>query len=237
MDKDNIIINLSDISFAYSGNATVLDKLNLQLYSGERLGLIGPNGSGKTTLFHIIMGLLKPSSGIIEIFGKHVSEEKDFRNVRERIGLLFQDADDQLFSPTVLEDVAFGPLNVGKSQDEAKESYFLVTPQTDIELSGSNEDAERALWGISRAEAGTTNIHPDQVEVGKPVLFTCIYTPSEKGLHPGSLIRFSIPLALVTTKTQRHEEKVIVKNKKDKNRQEQILTGSQDQQDKFKRRG
>jgi len=121
MDKDNIIINLSDISFAYSGNATVLDKLNLQLYSGERLGLIGPNGSGKTTLFHIIMGLLKPSSGIIEIFGKHVSEEKDFRSVRERIGLLFQDADDQLFSPTVLEDVAFGPLNLGKSQDEARD--------------------------------------------------------------------------------------------------------------------
>ena len=121
MGNDNIVINLSDISFAYSGNATVLDKLNLQLYSGERLGLIGPNGSGKTTLFHIIMGLLKPSSGIIEIFGKQVSEEKDFRSVRERIGLLFQDADDQLFSPTVLEDVAFGPLNLGKSQDEARD--------------------------------------------------------------------------------------------------------------------
>ena len=65
------------------------------------------------------MGLLKPSSGSIEIFNRPVKTEKDFIRVREKIGLLFQDADDQLFSPTVLEDVAFGPLNMGKSRDEA----------------------------------------------------------------------------------------------------------------------
>ena len=65
------------------------------------------------------MGLLKPVSGQLEIFGKPVKEEKDFAAVRRRIGLLFQDADDQLFSPTVLEDVAFGPLNLGKSKIEA----------------------------------------------------------------------------------------------------------------------
>jgi cobalt/nickel transport system ATP-binding protein len=80
---------------------------------------MGPNGSGKTTLVHLIMGLLKPSAGRIEIFKKPAVTEKDFRKVRGKIGLLFQDADDQLFSPTVLEDVAFGPLNLGKSQDEA----------------------------------------------------------------------------------------------------------------------
>jgi cobalt/nickel transport system ATP-binding protein len=67
------------------------------------------------------MGLLKPLSGEIEIFGRSVKEEKDFLEVRQKIGLLFQDADDQLFSPTVLEDVAFGPLNLGKSKDEAVE--------------------------------------------------------------------------------------------------------------------
>jgi cobalt/nickel transport system ATP-binding protein len=119
VDSNNLIINLTDISFSYPGEPEVLDKLNLQFSRNEKTGLMGPNGSGKTTLFHIIMGLLKPLSGNIEIFGKSIREEKDFIDVRMRIGLLFQDADDQLFSPTVLEDVAFGPLNLGKSKDEA----------------------------------------------------------------------------------------------------------------------
>jgi cobalt/nickel transport system ATP-binding protein len=120
MDKNSLIINLEDICFAYPGRAPALDKLTLQFHQGDRMGLMGPNGSGKTTLFHVIMGLLKPSSGTIEIFGRPLKQEKDFRMVRQKIGFLFQDADDQLFSPTVLEDVAFGPLNLGKSQDEAK---------------------------------------------------------------------------------------------------------------------
>lgn len=118
-DVNDLIINLRDISFAYPGGEPVLNKLNLQFRRGNRLGLMGSNGGGKTTLFHIIMGLLKPSSGDIEIFGKPVKTQKDFREVRMKIGLLFQDADDQLFSPTVLEDVAFGPLNLGKSKNDA----------------------------------------------------------------------------------------------------------------------
>jgi len=120
MERIGLIIDLEDISFAYEGGSPVLDGLNLSFHKGDRMGLMGPNGSGKTTLFHIIVGLLKPSGGRMEIFGRAVREEKDYRHVRRKIGLLFQDADDQLFSPTVLEDVAFGPLNLGKSQDEAK---------------------------------------------------------------------------------------------------------------------
>lgn len=119
MDSNNLIINLTDISFSYNNSPNILEGLNLHFSRNEKIGLMGPNGSGKTTLFHIIMGLLKPVSGKIEIFGKTAKEEKDFIDVRRRIGLLFQDADDQLFSPTVLEDITFGPLNLGKSRDEA----------------------------------------------------------------------------------------------------------------------
>jgi len=113
------LIQLENITFAFPGNKAVLDGLNMAFHPGDRAGLIAPNGSGKTTLFHLIMGLIKPSAGTIRIFGRTVREEKDFIAVRRRIGLLFQDSDDQLFSPTVLEDVAFGPLNLGKSKKEA----------------------------------------------------------------------------------------------------------------------
>lgn len=119
MKEDNVLINLEGISFKYPGGSPVLNELDFKLHRGNRVGLIAPNGSGKTTLLHIIMGLLQPISGELEIFGKPVKEEKDFADVRRRIGLLFQDADDQLFSPTVLEDVAFGPLNLGNSKSEA----------------------------------------------------------------------------------------------------------------------
>jgi cobalt/nickel transport system ATP-binding protein len=120
MDENSLIIDLNNISFGYPGGRLILDQLDLSLFAGDRIGLMGPNGSGKTTLFHVIMGLLKPSDGSMEILGKPMRSEKDFGEVRQRIGLLFQDADDQLFSPTVLEDVAFGPLNLGKSKEEAK---------------------------------------------------------------------------------------------------------------------
>jgi cobalt/nickel transport system ATP-binding protein len=119
MQEDNLLINLEKVSFSYPGGPPVLDALDFKFYQDCRLGLIAPNGSGKTTLFHIIMGLLKPLAGRLEIFGKCVKADRDFYEVRRRIGLLFQDPDDQLFSPTVLEDVAFGPLNLGKSKDEA----------------------------------------------------------------------------------------------------------------------
>ncbi len=119
MAADEIIIRLSKISFAFPGRAPLISDLDFSMRRGERLGWVAPNGSGKTTLFQIVMGLLIPAAGRIEIFGQRVRAEKDFVKVRQRIGMLFQDADDQLFSPTVLEDVAFGPLNMGKGREEA----------------------------------------------------------------------------------------------------------------------
>ncbi len=114
------LIQIRDLTFTYPGAAKpVLQNFNFELLPGKHLGLVGPNGSGKTTLLSLIMGLLRPQAGSIVIFGKEVKTEKDFIDVRQKVGLLFQNADDQLFCPTVLEDVAFGPLNQGKSAAEA----------------------------------------------------------------------------------------------------------------------
>lgn len=114
------LIELYDITFAYPGAPSpVFQDFNFQLLPGNHVGLVGPNGCGKTTLLRLIMGLLRPQAGRIVIFGQEISKEKDFVAVRQKVGLLFQNADDQLFCPTVLEDVAFGPLNQGKRPAEA----------------------------------------------------------------------------------------------------------------------
>ncbi len=150
MVLSDVIIRLRGVSFSYSGNSSkrpVLDDLNLHIGRGERVGLIGSNGSGKTTLFHLIMGLLSPTRGEIEVFGEKRTEEKDFREVRERIGLLFQDSDDQLFCPTVAEDVAFGPLNLGKSQEEA-----IAITQDVLRNLGLEGFGERVTYKLSGGE-------------------------------------------------------------------------------------
>jgi cobalt/nickel transport system ATP-binding protein len=118
-ERKEHIIEMSGINFSYPGAGRIFDGLDFTLHDGERVGLLAPNGSGKTTFFHMIMGLIKPDKGSLRIFGEPVLRERDFVRVRRRIGLLFQDADDQLFCPTVLEDVAFGPLNTGKRKSEA----------------------------------------------------------------------------------------------------------------------
>jgi cobalt/nickel transport system ATP-binding protein len=98
----------------------VLDGLDLVLHAGERVAVSGPNGSGKTTLLHLIPGLLRPTAGSITVLGRACTCEKDFQAVRGPVGLQFQDADDQLFCPTVAEDVAFGPLNLGRSPADVR---------------------------------------------------------------------------------------------------------------------
>ncbi len=120
MDSEEKLIELLNLSFTYPYGKQVFNDLNFSLKKGDRVGLIGPNGAGKTTLFHLVMGLLRPGSGEIRVFEKVRKAEEDFSEVRQRVGLLFQDSDDQLFSPTVEEDIAFGPLNLGKSHEEAR---------------------------------------------------------------------------------------------------------------------
>lgn len=114
MHLDEPLFRLTGIEFAYAHGRPVLQGADLTLHAGERLAITGGNGAGKTTLLELMVGLHRPAAGMIYAFGQRRALERDFREVRARAGLLFQDPDDQLFCPTVAEDVAFGPLNLGK---------------------------------------------------------------------------------------------------------------------------
>lgn len=114
------IIELKDIAYAFPNRGNALDGLNFHLHHGEKLGLFGPNGAGKTTMLHILMGLITPQRGEVILFDKTMKDGASFDEARLKIGFLFQHSDDQLFCPTVLDDVAFGPLNQGFSQEQAR---------------------------------------------------------------------------------------------------------------------
>lgn len=138
-------IELLNLGYNVPGRGELFSGVNLSLREGDRFGLIGPNGSGKTTLLHLIMGLVSPSQGEIRILDQEMRSEKDFVQGRRQVGMLFQNADDQLFCPTVLEDVAFGPLNLGKTPEEA---YQLAKKTlADLQLDGFENRITAKLSG------------------------------------------------------------------------------------------
>lgn len=117
MDVSGPSIALRAVTFS-RGTRRVLGDCTFVLPEGGRIGLMGPNGAGKTTLLHLVVGLCHPESGDVEVFGETRRTEADFAAVRHAVGLLFQDSDDQLFCPTVYEDIAFGPQNLGLPRAE-----------------------------------------------------------------------------------------------------------------------
>ena len=106
------IVSVEDVKFSYPAGVSALKGVSLEIKKGEKVAILGPNGSGKSTLILLIAGLLNPTKGQIKVFGQPTTS-KDFPKLRSRIGLVFQDPDDQLFTPTVREDVEYGPKNLG----------------------------------------------------------------------------------------------------------------------------
>lgn len=120
------LLALEDIRFAYPGQAPVFEGMSLSVNDGEHLGLFGHNGEGKTTLLRLMTGLETPQEGRVLLDGRGVATEKDWQAARRKVGFVLQQAEDMLFSPTVLEDVAFGPLNLGLAKDEAREKSLAA---------------------------------------------------------------------------------------------------------------
>jgi len=114
------IVRIDNLSFCYPDGQQALTGVSLTIHRGETVALIGPNGAGKSTLLLHLNGILR-SNGVVKVLGRPV-DDKNLKWLRSKVGLIFQNPDDQLFSPTVFDDVAFGPINMGYSEVEVRES-------------------------------------------------------------------------------------------------------------------
>ncbi|MFH1226637.1 MAG: ABC transporter ATP-binding protein [Planctomycetota bacterium] len=119
------IISIKDLCFKYPDGHPALDGINLSINPGESIGIIGPNGAGKSTLLLHLNGTLRPTAGSITVSGMPV-DDRNVRTIRQKVGMVFQDPDDQLFMPTVSEDIAFGLLNLGLSKDEVRQKTGAI---------------------------------------------------------------------------------------------------------------
>jgi cobalt/nickel transport system ATP-binding protein len=166
------VFQLRDVGYRYAGRPPALNGVNLTIWPGERVVLLGANGSGKSTLLRLLDGVVGPTSGSIRALGLDIAAvaagEDGFHFHRE-VGLVFQDPDIQLFSATVLDDVAFGPLQLGLSRDEVKERCDEAMAQM-----GIAHLADRAPFELSGGEkkraaiASVLSLRPGVVLLDEP---------------------------------------------------------------------
>lgn len=162
-----MVIEVSNLRFAYPDGSRALDGIDVTIDAGESVALFGPNGSGKTTFVLHLNGLLV-GEGDVRICGEPISR-RNLRRIRQRVGLVFQDADDQLFMPTVGEDVAFGPLNLGATPEQAQRAAMAALEQ--VGLAGMER---RAPYHLSAGEkrraalAGVLAMAPEILVLDEP---------------------------------------------------------------------
>lgn len=153
------------LRFSYPDRAQVLNGVSCEIGPGERVGLIGPNGAGKTTLFLVVCGMLKPVGGEVSVLGKPVVHGR----FNPEAGLVFQNPDDQLFCPSVWEDVAFGPQNMGLAKEEVERRV-----EEALSTVGAGKVAERPVHHLSEGEkrmvsiAGALAMRPKLVMYDEP---------------------------------------------------------------------
>ena len=114
-------LSVKNLSYTYPDGTRALKNVNMEIFKGEKVAIMGPNGAGKSTLFSHFNGLTEPTSGYLELDGKKMEyDKKTLLEIRQKVGIVFQDPNDQLFAPTVKEDVAFGPMNLGLDYEEVE---------------------------------------------------------------------------------------------------------------------
>lgn len=125
------LINLSNVNYTYVNGNTALKNINMNINPQERIAILGPNGAGKSTLFQLFNGLLTPTSGNITIDEMTVCK-KNLSKIRQNVGMVFQDSDDQLFNSNVRQEIAYGPMNMGIKGKELDELIKWALNSTKI---------------------------------------------------------------------------------------------------------
>lgn len=146
------LFSMRQVSYSYFSKITALSEVDLDIFAGERFAIIGANGSGKSTLLQLLDGLIYPARGSITFHGHDVTEislqQAGFlRYFRERVGYVFQDSEVQLFCPTVLDELLYGPLQLSISEDEAKHRAWEV-----LKMLGMENHSDRPTYMLSGGE-------------------------------------------------------------------------------------
>jgi cobalt/nickel transport system ATP-binding protein len=171
-----LVFELQNVCYSYSGNNSALNDISMNVESGDSIAILGANGSGKSTLLKILCGLIFPSSGTIKAFGSALSEagmelnRSEFaRYFRRRVGMVFQDADSQLFSPVVWEEVSFAPLQLGLSEQDVQKRVNEA-----LSLLGITHLRNRSPQSLSEGEkrrvaiASVLSLGPDILLLDEP---------------------------------------------------------------------
>ncbi|UXM85236.1 ATP-binding cassette domain-containing protein [Methanococcus aeolicus] len=164
------IIEAKDIVYKYPDGTLALDRANISVEKGDMVALLGPNGAGKSTLFLHFNGILKPKRGKILLKGAPIKyDAKSLMEVRKTVGIVFQNSDDQLFAPTVKQDVAFGPLNLGLKEEEVEKRVKEALKEVGME--GFENKPPHHLSGGQKkrvAIAGILAMHPEIMVLDEP---------------------------------------------------------------------
>lgn len=167
---DEIVLETTDLNYVYHDGTHALKDINLKIRKGEKVAVMGPNGAGKSTLFLHFNGLIEASSGLVKVCGKTITKDKELLSeIRQKVGIVFQNPNDQLFAPSVEEDVAFGPMNLGLSFDEVKQRTREALKMVGME--GYEKKAPYHLSGGQQkrvAIAGIIAMKPEIIILDEP---------------------------------------------------------------------
>jgi cobalt/nickel transport system ATP-binding protein len=165
-------IEIRGLSFSYPDGKRALDDLTFAVIRGETIGLVGPNGAGKTTLFLCLAGVLNAQAGALQVAGLDPRKPSERKLLPARVGIIFQNSDDQLFSSTLGDDVAFGPLNLGLAADEVRRRVGEALAR--VGLPGFEERVPFHLSGGEKrraAIAGVLAMQPEILLLDEPSMF------------------------------------------------------------------